>query len=203
MTNILFVSSSPRGAESASLKVGLELVESLKQKNPGATVVHRDLAAKPLPHIDGAWLGAVFTPEDARSADQKALAAISDAAIDELFAADIVIVASGMINFSIPSTLKAWIDNVVRSGRTFKYGDAGTPVPLLPEGKKLYLVEARGGIYTDTAYAPYNHQAPYLKGVLGFIGLTDSDVIPVEGLAYGPEAAQKAIAGAIEIAKAA
>ena len=198
MANILFISSSPSGAASNSLKIGNEVVETLKHKHPGATVVHRDLEAHPLPYINSTWVGAVFTPAESRSSEQKALLADSDKATQELLSADVIVIASGMNNFGIPATLKSWVDHILRAGLTFKYTETG-PVGLVPPGKKLYLIDARGGIY---AGAPVNHQAPYLKDILGFIGITDVHEIVAEGLAYGPEAAEKSIAAAMAAAKA-
>ena len=113
----------------------------------------------------------------------------------ELFAADILIIAAGMINFGIPSSLKAYIDYVVRPGVTFRYGSDG------PEGlvkaKKAYLVLARGGRYTEGPMQAFNFQDTYLKAALGFIGITDVEVIAVEGVAFGPEVAEKAYDSAL------
>ncbi len=162
-------------------------------------MVHRDLEAHPLPHINSAWVGAVFTPADAQTAEQKATLAASDTATAQLLAADAIVIASGMNNFGIPSTLKAWVDHIVRMGKTFKYTPEGVPTGLVPAGKKLYLVDARGGIYSGV---PFNHQLPYLKDILGFIGITDVTEIVAEGLAYGPDAAAKAMADAMAAAKA-
>jgi FMN-dependent NADH-azoreductase len=109
--------------------------------------------------------------------------------------ADVIVIGSPMYNFSISSQLKSWIDHVVLPGKTFKYTDKG-PVAGLPAGKKTYLVMARGGVYSEGAMKGYEHQDSYLKAILGFIGLTDITVIPVEGVAMGPEAQGKAVATA-------
>ena len=116
---------------------------------------------------------------------------ISDALVDELLAADTIVIGTGLINFNIYSSLKTWIDNIARAGRTFKYGENG-PVGLAT-GKKAYIVLASGGVYSQGPAASLNHAVPYLKSVLGFIGITDVETVYVEGLAFGPEAAEKAI----------
>lgn len=194
MTNILFVSSSPRGEASLSNKVAERVLADLVAHEPTATVVRRDLAGQPLPHIDGAFLGSVFTPASDRSDEQAKIVSTSDALVDELLAADVVIIASAMINFTIPSTLKAWLDHVARAGRTFNYVN-GAPVGLVT-GKHVVLVEAKGGIYSAGPMLPHDHQQPYLLFMLGFLGMTDIDVIPVEGVVMGPDIAGPAISKA-------
>lgn len=194
MTNILFVTSSPRGAASHSSKVAERVLADLVANHPDATVVRRDLAREPLPHVDETYLGALFTPEEARTGEQKALVAVSDALVDELQAADIVVVASAMINFTITSTLKTWLDYVARAGRTFAYIE-GKPVGLLKD-KRVILVESKGGIYSDGPMKPSDFQLPYLRFMLAFIGLADVEVVTVEGVNFGPEQAEKALASA-------
>lgn len=194
MTNILFVTSSPRGGASHSSKVAERVLADLVAHNPNATVVRRDLARDPLPHVDEAYLGAVFTPAEARSEEQKAIAALSDTLIDELFAADIIVIASAMINFTITSTLKTWLDYIARAGRTFAYVD-NAPVGLVT-GKRVVLVESKGGIYSEGPMKPADFQLPYLRFILAFIGLKDVEEITVEGVAFGPEQAASAVAAA-------
>jgi FMN-dependent NADH-azoreductase len=110
-------------------------------------------------------------------------------------AADTVVIAAGMINFGIPSSLKAYIDHVVRPGVTFRYGEKG-PEGLV-KGKKAYIVVARGGVYSQGPMQAYNFQDTYLKVALGFIGITDVEVIAVEGIAFGPEVAAQAVSTAL------
>jgi FMN-dependent NADH-azoreductase len=169
------------------------VLDELAARNPGATVTVRNLAAEPLAHIDDDFVAATRSPNGPQTERQRALLAQSDALVDELFAADIVVIAAPMINFTIPSTLKAWIDYVARAGRTFSYSEAG-PKGLVT-GKHVIIVGARGGVYSEAA-APLDFQVPYLKSVLGFLGMTDVEVLEVEGTAYGPEAAEKAVAAA-------
>ena len=127
----------------------------------------------------------------ARTAEEVAAVKTSDELVNELFAADTIVISTGLINFNIYSSLKTWIDNVARAGLTFKYTESG-PVGLLT-GKKVYVVLTSGGVYSQGPAAPLNHAVPYLKSVLGFLGITDIETIYVEGLAFGPEAAEKAI----------
>ncbi|MBY4589296.1 MULTISPECIES: FMN-dependent NADH-azoreductase [Rhizobium] len=190
MSSILLLTSSPR-AESLSTPIAVELAEKLKNQNPGSVLVRRDLAASPLPHIDDLFTGAIRKPAEARTAEEVAAVKTSDELVNELFAADTIVISTGLINFNIYSSLKTWIDNVARAGLTFKYTESG-PVGLLT-GKKVYVVLTSGGVYSQGPAAPLNHAVPYLKSVLGFLGITDIETIYVEGLAFGPEAAEKAI----------
>lgn len=194
MTNILFVTSSPRGDASHSTQVAERVLADIVARTPKVSVVRRDLARDPLPHVDEAYLGAVFGAPESRSEAQKALVALSDTLVDELMAADIVVIASAMINFTITSTLKTWLDYIARSGRTFGYVD-GAPVGFVT-GKRVVLVEAKGGIYSDGAMKPNDFQEPYLRYMLGFLGMTDVEVINIEGVAFGPDHAKRAVVAA-------
>jgi len=191
--NILYVTSSPRGSASYSNRVGQNVLDELLTRSPGATVTVRDLARNPLPHIGDDFVAATRSPNGPQTDEQRALLAQSDALVDELFAADMIVIAAPMINFTIPTNLKAWIDFVARAGRTFRYSEKG-PEGLVT-GKQVIVVAARGGIYSGAGNA-LDFQLPYLKGVLGFLGMTDVEVLEVEGTAYGPEAAEKAVAAA-------
>lgn len=191
MSSILLVTSSPRGAESVSSKVAAELANGLAKGGP---VTVRDLGANPVPHLDTVATSAIRKAPADRTPEEAAVADHSDKLVAELFAADTIVLATGLINFGLYSTLKSWIDNIARAGVTFRYTEAG-PEGLV-KGKKVYIVLASGGIYSEGPFAPANHAVPYLKTVLGFIGITDVETIYVEGLAYGPEAAEKALAAA-------
>jgi FMN-dependent NADH-azoreductase len=193
--NILQINSSARswanGQGSQSTRLANELVERLRAADPGAALTLRDLTANPHPALDEAALGALFTPADARSAEQHARVALDLALIDEVNAADVIVIGVPMVNFGITSQLKNWIDAIAKAGVTFKYTATG-PVGLI-EGKKVYAVLTRGGVYRDQ---PHDTQVPYLRQTLGFLGITDIEFIYAEGLAMGPEAEAKALASA-------
>ena len=191
--NILYVTSSSRGSASYSNRVARNVLDELIARSPGATVTVRDLARDPLPHIGDDFVAATRSPNGPQTDEQRALLAQSDALVDELLAADLIVIAAPMINFTIPSNLKTWIDYVARAGRTFRYSEKG-PEGLVT-GKQVIVVAARGGIYSGAGNA-LDFQVPYLKGALGFLGMTDVDVLEVEGTAYGPDAAEKAVAAA-------
>lgn len=193
MSNVLLITSSPR-LESYSTRVGRGLAEKLASR-PGSSLTVRDLTRHPLPHIDDSFALARNTPTDFLSSTQRETLATSDELLVELFAADTLVIAAGMINFGIPSSLKAYIDLIVRPGISFRYGEKG-PEGLI-KGKKAYLVVARGGVYTQGPMQAYNFQDTYLKAALGFIGITDVEVIAVEGVAFGPEATEKAVGAAL------
>ncbi|MDR5780415.1 NAD(P)H-dependent oxidoreductase [Caballeronia sp. LZ065] len=193
MTTILQINSAARSQGAQSTLLADELTAKLQQSNPGAKVVVRDLLGASLPHLDDATLGAFFTPADQRSADQAAINAKSEALINELLAADIVVIAAPLYNFGISSQLKTYFDWIARSGMTFSYGANGAEG--LVKGKKVFVVSARGGKYAGT---PNDSQTPYLKTFLGFIGLTDVNFIYAEGLNMGPDVAGAALASARE-----
>ena len=194
MSNVLFVTSSPRGWQSYSHQVARGIVDDLKIQDPEVQVVVRDLARQPLPHPSDDYASSRALPADKR--DQAALRALalSNAMVDELVAADVIVIAAPMHNFGIPSALKAWIDHIVRPGRTFSYSAQG-PRGLV-ESKKVVLVLARGGVYTTGPMQAFDFQEPYLRTVLGFIGMTDVEVLRLEGLALGDEAVRAALASA-------
>ena len=193
--NVLQINSSARrvqdGQGSFSTRLATELVDALKASRDVAAVTVRDLGLHPTPVMDEAALGALFTPADARSAEQQARVAENDALINELQAHDVIVIGAPMINFGIPTQLKNWIDAVARAGVTFKYGPTG-PVGLVT-GKKVYVVSSRGGIHRDQ---PSDQVVPYLRTVLAFLGMTDVEFIYAEGLSMGAEAADKAFAEA-------
>jgi FMN-dependent NADH-azoreductase len=204
MSSILLVTSSPR-PESLSTKVASDLVEKLREKHADTAVVHRDLGAKPIAHLDTVTTSAIRKQAADRTPEEAAAVAESDELVAELLAADTVVLATGLINFNIYSTLKSWIDNVARAGMTFRYTAEGPQG--LATGKKVYVVLSAAGIYSEGPAMGMNHAVPYLKTVLSFMGMTDVEVIYVEGTAFGPEAFDKALAEAdariVELAEAA
>ena len=151
------------------------------------------MAANPHPVLDEAALGALFTPADQRTPEQAARVALDDALIAQVQSADVIVLGVPMYNFGIPVQLKTWIDAIARAGVTFQY-TANGPEGLI-KGKKVYLALARGGMYRDT---PNDSQVPYLKTVLGFLGMTDVECVYAEGLAMGAEGAIQSFAKAEE-----
>ena len=184
--NILQINASARREGANSTRLANTVVQRLKAAHPGARVSLRDLAVTPHPVLDETALGALFTPADQRSPEQAARVALDDALIAEIQAHDVIVLGVPMYNFGTPVQLKSWIDAIARAGVTFRYTATG-PEGLL-KGKKVYVALARGGLYRDT---PNDSQVPYLKSVLGFLGMTDLHFIYAEGLAMGPEAAAK------------
>jgi FMN-dependent NADH-azoreductase len=187
--NILQINSSARTQGSQSTVLANELTTRLLGVNPGASVTLRDLAVTPHPVLDEAALHALFTPADARTPAQAERAALDDALIAEIQAADAVVLGVPMYNFGVPAQLKNWIDAIAKVKVTFAYTDKG-PQGLLT-GKKVYVALTRGGQYRNT---PADTQVPYLKTVLGFLGMTDIEFFYAEGLNMGPDAAEKGLA---------
>jgi FMN-dependent NADH-azoreductase len=183
---ILQINSSARVESANSTRLANTVTARLQAKNPGATVTVRDLAVTPHPVLDAAALGALFTPADQRTPEQAARVALDDALIAEVQAHDAIVLGVPMYNFGIPVQLKTWLDAIARAGVTFRY-TANGPEGLI-QGKKVYVAFARGGIYRDT---PADSQTPYIKTILGFLGMTDVKYIHAEGLAMGPDAVDK------------
>lgn len=191
VVNILQINSSARTQGAQSTALADQIAARLKTLHPGASLVVRSLAETPHPVLDAAALGALFTPAEARTPEQSARVALGDALIAELQQADLLVLGVPMYNFGVSTQLKTWIDAICRAGVTFRYTAQG-PQGLLT-GKKAYLALARGGIYRDT---PLDTQLPYLRAVLGFLGITDVTAIHAEGLNMGPDSAQAGLAAA-------
>lgn len=196
MNNVLRISSSILGDNSASALLSAELLQALTSQNDSLTVKERNFSATPIPHVDGQWLQAIGTAEQARSSEQKAMVAFSDELIAELVVADTLIIALPMYNFTVPYMLKAWIDHVARAGVTFAYTEQG-PKGLLKD-KKVYLVTTMGGKHE---IGVSDFLRPYMKLIMGFIGLTDVEIITASGLNMGPEQREAGLgAGRAQIA---
>jgi FMN-dependent NADH-azoreductase len=177
---LLEIDSSPLGAQSLSRQLTREFVRNWQASNPDGRVITRDLNATPIPPLDASWVAAVYTPEDKLSLAQRNQLALSDTLIAELQAADHYVLGVPMHNFSVPSVLKLWIDQIARVNKTFSYA-TGTPVGLL-NGKKATIVITAGGKYdAGTAMASFNFVEPYLRTVLGFLGVTDITVVSAGG----------------------
>lgn len=195
VSRILHIESSARlGEASYSRRFASALVARLRAAHPGAAVLLRDLAAAPLPHVDAAFVEAMAVPEAERTPAQHAAMALSEALVTELEAADIVVIGAPMYNYSVPSALKAWVDHVVRARRTFRHTPEG-PVGLLRD-RPVHVVTASGGLYGEGSGTAVDFLSPYLRTVLGKIGLKDVRILWVEGLAAGPEAAANGLARA-------
>jgi FMN-dependent NADH-azoreductase len=172
MATLLRIDSSPMGVASVSRHMSETFVESWKKAHPGGTVVTRDLTKSGLVSIDAAWVAAVYTPEESRTAEQKSVLSKSDELLAEVFAADELAIGVAMHNFNIPSVLKLYLDQVVRVGKTFAYVD-GAPKGLLT-GKKATFLVATGGAYgPGTGMESLNFIEPYLKTLFGFVGIGD------------------------------
>ena len=189
--NILQINASARREGAHSTRVADSIVARLRSLNPAATLTLRDLAVTPHPVLDEAALGALFTPADQRTPGQRARVALDDALIAEFLTADTLVLGVPMYNFGIPAQLKNWIDAIARNGVTFRYTQQGAEG--LVAGKTVYVALARGGRYRGT---DADSQVPYLRTVLGFLGINDVHFIYAEGLNMGAEAAQAGFAQA-------
>ncbi len=191
--NILQINASARleAHGAVSTRLANELVAGLREAHPGATLTRRDLAATPHPMLDEAALQALFTPPEQRTPEQAARVALDDALIAEIQAADTVVLGVPTYNFGVSTQLKNWIDAISRARVTFRYTEHGAEGLLT--GKRVLAVLTRGGIHRDT---PADTVVPYLKTVLGFLGMTDLHFVYAEGLAMGPEAEQAGLASA-------
>ena len=187
MTHILHLDSSPRGDRSISRTATKDFITAWKQAHPNDTVTYRDLGHHPVPHVDEPWIAAAFTPPQQRSPELNQAIELSDSLVDEFLAADRYIFGIPMYNLSIPSTFKAYIDQIVRVGRTFAVTEQGL-AGLVDSSKKMLVITARGGSYQQgTPAASYDLQEPYIRSIFGFIGITDIKFIHVDNLNYDRE----------------
>lgn len=188
MSNVLIIESSARLQGSFSRQLTQQFISQWQAAHPADRVTVRDLALNPVPHMDANLLGGWMKPDAQRSPAEQASLQRSDELTDELLNADVLVLAAPMYNFAIPSTLKAWLDHVLRAGVTFKYTDTG-PQGLL-SGKKAYVLTARGGIYAGSTT---DHQEPYLRQVLAFVGIHDVTFIHAEGMNLGGDFQEKGL----------
>jgi len=180
MPTLLHIDSSPLYGGSVSRQLTAAFVTQWKTSHPAGKVIDRDLNATEISPITAAWVGAVYTPEENRTAEQKKILALSDTLLAELEQADQYVIGVPMHNFGVPSVLKLWIDQITRVGKTFTYAD-GTPRGLLI-GKKATFLIATGGIYdAQTQMASFNFVEPYLRSLFGFLGLTDTTFLTAGG----------------------
>ncbi|MEC9356682.1 MAG: FMN-dependent NADH-azoreductase [Pseudomonadota bacterium] len=188
MSKLLQIKSSLFGDLGKSSTMANSFVEAWHQTHPQDEVVVRDLSSDPIPHLDAERFQAFLAAPEARTEAQKAIVAESDALIEELRAADVVVLGLPMYNFGIPSQLKSYFDHIARAGVSFRY-TANGPEGLLGD-KKVYVFAARGGHYRDT---PADTQTGYIRTFLGFLGFKDIEFVYAEGLALGEESVQKAL----------
>ena len=188
MSNVLIIESSARQQDSFSRQLTRQFISQWQAAHPADQVTVRDLALAPVPHLDASLLGGWMKPEGQRNADEQISLQRSNELTDELLAADVLVLAAPMYNFAIPSTLKAWLDHVLRAGVTFKYTETG-PQGLLV-GKKAYVLTARGGLYAGSTS---DHQEPYLRQVMAFIGIHDVTFIHAEGMNLGGDFQEKGL----------
>jgi FMN-dependent NADH-azoreductase len=182
MATLLHIDSSPLGDGSISRHLTKEFVQNWKDANPNGKIINRDLNNTALKPVNAEWVGAAYTPEEARTPAQRELLAVSDQLVVELQEADEYVFGVPMHNFGIPSVLKLWIDLVARAGKTFSYAN-GTPEGLL-KGKKATFLVASGGSYdAGTAMASFNFVEPYLRTVFGFLGVAEIRFIAAGGAA--------------------
>nr|WP_305089167.1 FMN-dependent NADH-azoreductase [Massilia sp. YIM B04103] len=188
----MYINSSVRSSGSLSRQLSAEFIAKWRAANPGDSIVERDLAAQPVPHLSEEMMGAFFTAPEQRNAAQAAVVKTSDALVAELFAADVIVIGAPMYNFSISSTLKAWIDHIARAGLTFKYTENG-PLGLV-QGKKVYVFTASGGVYSEGPGSGFDFLSTYLRAALGFLGMSDIRFIQAEGVAGGEQAVADTVA---------
>lgn len=196
MATLLQIKSSLFAENGQSSRLSDEFVAGWLAANPGGTVIVRDLAAQPVPHLDAQRFGAFLAKPEDRTPEQQAVADFSDALIDELRRVEVVALGLPMYNFGIPSTLKAYFDHIARSGVTFRYTASG-PEGLL-KGKKVYVFAARGGVYAGT---PLDTQTGYVRDFLRFIGMDNVEFVYAEGIAMGEETKRASIANAEQAIK--
>lgn len=196
---VLHIDSSALGAASASRQLSAAAVRIICDSNPQVSVTYRDIAATPPTHLSPALLGALRPQPGTQTKIEPDIAEelqLTETLVDEFLRADVLVLGVPMYNFSVPSSLKAWIDRVAQPGRTFRYTDAG-PVGLAG-GKKVLIISSRGGAMSGTPLeATLDHQEAYLMAVMGFFGIKDVTVVRAEGLSLGPLVRREAIEGAL------
>jgi FMN-dependent NADH-azoreductase len=193
---ILHLDSSITGPYSTSRQLSAGVVAAQVAQNPGAEIIYRDLATEPAMHLSPAHM-AVFQGGAVESDALGQDLALGGQYIEELIAADVLVIGVPMYNFTIPTQLKAWIDRVAVAGKTFRYTETG-PVGLLPAGKKAFLATSSGGFYSGESPAKFlEHAESYLRGVLALMGLKDVTVFRAEGIGLGPDARKRAIDDAL------
>jgi FMN-dependent NADH-azoreductase len=191
---ILNIVTSSKGDISFSNRLSKAVIDKLTNVYPGIEIQTLDLSKTPLPYLDASQIGAFFTPEEVQTFEQKDAIKNSNKAVKELIEADIIVIGVPLYNFGIPAALKGWVDQVSRAGVTFSYGESG-PKGLVTN-KKVYLSVASGAIFSEGPYKSYDFAEPYLRAVLGFLGMTDVTTFRVEGTSI-PDFAENALPKAL------
>ena len=189
---LLQINASLNNGNGQSSQLANQFVAAFRKRHPDAKIILRDVAAAdPVPHLDAERFGAFITQPEERNARQRAVVAYSDALVDELRQAEVIVLGLPMYNFGVPSQLKAYFDHIARAGVTFKYTEKG-PVGELT-GKKVYVFATRGGLYAGTSL---DTQTSYVRDFLRFIGMDDVEFIYAEGLAISPQSKEAGLAKA-------
>jgi FMN-dependent NADH-azoreductase len=180
---LLHINVSPRGNYSSSRQLGSAAVEAWKERNPGGRLIVRDLAQTSLSFVDLDWIAGAFSSPEHHNQNHKKALALSNELISELVDADEIILATPMYNFAVPAARKAWIDHVVRAGKTFRYTAAGKPEGLLAgKNKKMLAIIASGANYVEgSGLTALDHEASYLRFIFGFMGITDVRFVQAGG----------------------
>ncbi len=181
MSCILHLDASARGERSISRRLSKEFIDGWKASHPSDTVVYRDVGRNPPPHVSEAWIVGAYTPPETHATDVQAAMQVSNALVDEFIAADRYVLGVPMYNFSMPSAFKAYVDQIIRVGRTFSAEGKG-----LLTGRKMVILAASGGQYApNTPFHAFDHQEPWLRTIFGFVGITDIQFIRAEGVNAG------------------
>ena len=183
MTTLLHINVSPRGNYSISRQLGNAAVQAWKERNPGGRVIERDLAKSPLTFVDLDWIAGAFSPPEQHNENHKRAIALSDELVSELIEADEIVLATPMYNFAVPAALKAWVDHVVRAGKTFRYSAAGKPEGLLAgKNKKVLAIITSGGNYGEgSGLSALDHEVSYLRFIFGLMGISDVRFVQAGG----------------------
>jgi FMN-dependent NADH-azoreductase len=189
MSKVLVITASPRGERSVSRTLTTQFAQLWAQNHPQETVLLRDVGHHPVPHVTEPWVVGAFAPPEAQTPESKAAIAVSDQLVEEFLSADRFIFGVPMYNFNIPSTFKAYIDQIVRAGKTFAVGPNG--YEGLVTGKKALFITSSGGSFPPgSPMGAYNFQEPYLRAIFGFIGVTDVQFVVADSMNQGEDAAK-------------
>jgi FMN-dependent NADH-azoreductase len=189
MSTILVITASPRGERSVSRSLTTAFANLWAKDHPGDTILLRDVGHHPVPHVTEPWVVGAFAPADAQTPESKAAIAVSDQLVEEFLGADRYVFGVPMYNLNVPSTFKAYIDQIVRAGKTFAVGPNGYE-GLVKDKKALIITSSGGAFPPGSPLAAYNFQEPYLRAIFGFIGVTDVQFVVADSMNQGEDAAK-------------